>query len=175
MRSFFTLLLSLSIVLSLGSTQLLSQTTTASVVGAVTDPSGTSITGATVKLRHLPSGTVYGAITRKDGRYLITGARIGGPYTLTASMVGRKKAEVTIPSLGLGESRRVDITLEEEAVTGSVIEVTAASSSPINSNRTGASETVGEKQITSFPKLSGLPTILPTNRICWGWYIGRWA
>jgi hypothetical protein len=154
MRQFVTSVLVLVAVFGMGSAKVIAQTTTATVNGVVADPSGQTITGATIRLRHVPSGTVYGAVSRKDGRYSITGARIGGPYALSATMVGRKKVDVGIPSLSLGETRRVDVTLEEESVSKPVIEITASSSSPINSNRTGASETVGEKQITSFPTIS---------------------
>ena len=154
MQRFVTVFMLLAVSWVLVGSPMVAQTTTASVNGIVSDPSGEAITGATVRLRHVPSGTTYGAISRKGGRYSIAGARIGGPYVLSTTMVGRKTAEITIPALALGETRRVDILLEEQAVTGSVVEVTAASTSPINSNRTGASETVGEKQITSFPTIS---------------------
>ena len=130
------------------------QTTTATVNGTVRNEKGETVAGATVKLRHTPSGTVYGASTRKDGRYIVTGLRIGGPYALSVASVGMKTAEYTIQSLALGETRRFDVAMQEGVVEGGAVNVIALNTTPINANLTGASETVSEKVITSFPTIS---------------------
>jgi hypothetical protein len=153
-RSITTLLL-LCAVLSIGQPVVQAQTaTTASVTGVVRDNAGSVLQGATIKLRHTPSGTIYGAVSRKDGRYNVTGARIGGPYVLTTTMVGMTSSDIAIPSLALGETRRIDVKLETSAVETKAVTVTAAASNPINAGRTGASETVSEQQITAFPTIS---------------------
>ncbi|MCK9292367.1 MAG: carboxypeptidase-like regulatory domain-containing protein, partial [Bacteroidales bacterium] len=55
------------------------QITTSSMNGRVTDQEG-PIAGATVVAIHAPSGTSYGTITNADGRFMLTGMRVGGPY-----------------------------------------------------------------------------------------------
>ncbi len=63
------------------------QVTTSSVSGKVTSGSE-DIIGATIKVVHEPSGTVYRAVTNQDGRYSIQGMRPGGPYNVEISYVG---------------------------------------------------------------------------------------
>ena len=62
--------------------------TTGSVGGIVLDAQGGSVPGATILALHEPSGTRYEAVTREDGRYQLPGMRVGGPYTVTASLSG---------------------------------------------------------------------------------------
>jgi len=54
--------------------------TTAAIAGIVTDSSGTPLEAARVIAVHGPSGTTYTASTRTDGRFTISGMRVGGPY-----------------------------------------------------------------------------------------------
>src|SRR5215471_3535791 len=62
--------------------------TTASITGTVKDEQGAVVPGVTVTALHQPSGTSYEAITQADGRYVIPGMRVGGPYTVTATLSG---------------------------------------------------------------------------------------
>src|SRR5512136_3168209 len=62
--------------------------TTGSITGTVVDTQKQAVPGATVAAVHEPSGTRYEATTRADGRFSIPGMRVGGPYTVTASMTG---------------------------------------------------------------------------------------
>jgi hypothetical protein len=153
MRFATTLILVLAVFMAVTPTAH-AQMTTATVNGTVRSDKGDIIAGATVKLRHTPSGTLYGAVSRKDGRYIITGLRIGGPYSMSVASVGMKTAEYTIQSLALGETRKFDVAMQEGVLEGGAVSVVALNTTPINSNLTGASETVSEKVITSFPTIS---------------------
>jgi len=62
--------------------------TTASISGIVLTQTGEPLPGANIVAVHEPSGTVYGTISRIDGRYNLVGLRVGGPYTITVSFVG---------------------------------------------------------------------------------------
>jgi Na+/phosphate symporter len=54
--------------------------TTAAFSGRVVDANGQAVYGANVIATHEPSGSVFGAVTRVDGRFNIPGMRVGGPY-----------------------------------------------------------------------------------------------
>ena len=68
----FLLLFFVIVATSLTSTRLLAQgVTTAAIHGVVTDSKGATLPGATVLVTHVPTGTVYSASTRADGRFNI--------------------------------------------------------------------------------------------------------
>ena len=62
--------------------------TTGAISGVVKDAQGAVIPGATVLAVHQPSGSTYEAVTQADGRFVMPGMRVGGPYTVTASLTG---------------------------------------------------------------------------------------
>ena len=62
--------------------------TTGAISGVVKDAQGAVIPGATVLAVHQPSGSTYEAVTQADGRFVMPGMRVGGPYTITASLPG---------------------------------------------------------------------------------------
>src|SRR5512143_3636827 len=62
--------------------------TTGSITGVVVDAQKQAVPGASVVAVHEPSGTRYEAATRADGRFSIPGMRVGGPYSVTASLSG---------------------------------------------------------------------------------------
>lgn len=80
----------LTVVLALGAaTVAMAQETTARLFGAVTMKSDQSpLPGVSVEAIHVPTGTRYTALTQANGRYTILNARVGGPYTITATISG---------------------------------------------------------------------------------------
>ncbi|NDE62450.1 MAG: carboxypeptidase regulatory-like domain-containing protein, partial [Cyclobacteriaceae bacterium] len=102
------------------------QVTTSSMAGSVKSTSGESLSGATVKITHLPTGTTISAATAANGRYNVSNIQPGGPYTVEVSFVGYKAQTKTEIYLDLGETGRVDFSLisnsqdlKEVVVTGS--------------------------------------------------------
>ena len=59
--------------------------TTGNITGIVTDNQKRPVAGAEVVAIHTPSGTTYESVTRADGRFIIPGMRVGGPYTVVVS------------------------------------------------------------------------------------------
>ncbi len=68
----------------------------------MTDADSRPVEGARITAVHTPSGTQYIGVTRADGKFNIPGMRIGGPYAVSASMIGfarQSRDDITV-SLG---------------------------------------------------------------------------
>src|SRR6185503_4584349 len=127
--------------------------TTASVNGTVTDAKG-PIPGATVTVTHLPTGTVYSTVTRADGRFNLINLRVGGPYTFKVTFIGYKDFVQTDITLSIGQDQRIDSKLEDNTTNLAEVTVSGSGGKVINSNRTGARETVNRQQIDALPTLN---------------------
>ena len=158
MKKFFTtkIVLGAMFVLFtiLSSVQVFAQTTTAAISGTVLDEKGEGLPGANVIAIHEPTGSRYGAATRADGRFNIVNMRVGGPYKVTISFVGYKDDVKTGINLTLSQDLRINSKLETAEAQLEEVKVVAARSSVINSGRTGAATTVGNKQVTTLPTLN---------------------
>jgi hypothetical protein len=120
--------------------------------GLVTDSDGNPIVGATVAALHTPTGTVYTAVSREDGRFNIPAVKVGGPYTVTVSMDPFKTQELKGFTLKLGEDRNLNFKLALETIAE---EITVIASNPIISEgRTGAAQNVSTSIIESMPSIS---------------------
>lgn len=128
------------------------QVTTSGMNGTVTDQNGAPLAGATVIAVHTPSGTQYGAVTNKDGRYNLQGMRTGGPYTVTFSFVGYQTVEFTGISLQLGEYLTRDAKLKDSQELEAV--VVSGVANQFNSNKTGAAQNFNSAVIATVPTIS---------------------
>lgn len=128
--------------------------TTSSMYGTVTDDKGEALPGANIIALHVPSGTQYGTSTRADGKFNITGMRVGGPYKVTVSFVGYNSQSIENLYLELGQNLKVDFKLSESAIQLGDITVVAEKDAIIRSDRTGTSTTVRKENIESLPTIS---------------------
>lgn len=128
--------------------------TTAAINGKVTAQNGEALPGVNVVAVHEPSGTKYGTSTRQDGRYTLPNLRVGGPYTVTASIIGYQKQAATQIYLRLSENLDLNFTMTEEAVQAGEVVVTGERTSVFNSSRTGAATNVTREQIERLPTLT---------------------
>jgi hypothetical protein len=130
---------------------LLRAQTTSAFSGLVTDSDGNPIVGATITALHMPTGTVYTAVSRLDGLFNIPAVKVGGPYTVTVSMDPFKTQEIKGIVLKLGEDRKLTFKLALETIAE---EVTVVASNPIISeSRTGAAQNVSTAVIESMPSI----------------------
>lgn len=86
--------------------QAMAQITTSSLSGKIT-ANNEDVIGATIKVTHEPSGTVYGATTNANGRYSIQGLQPGGPYKVEVSYIGYSSKVLKGVNLPLGQECRV--------------------------------------------------------------------
>ena len=126
------------------------QVTTSGINGIVT-ANGEEVIGATVTAKHVPSGTVYRAVTNVNGRYTITGMRSGGPYEVEVSYIGFQTKQFTGIQLSLGQNTVVDVTLSEGSEMLREIEVVAAARNTMRSDRSGAVTNLNAAQMAAIP------------------------
>ena len=126
--------------------------TTSSMQGTIEDPNGETLIGANVLAVHQPSGTVYGTSTDIEGNYRIPNMRVGGPYKVTVTYTGFTEKAFEGIFLRLGESQRLDITLEESAIELETIQVTA--SAGLTGSNSGASTQITSDDIDAMPTLN---------------------
>jgi len=128
--------------------------TTASLNGTVATQGGEPLIGANVVAIHEPSGSTFGAATRSDGRYNITGIRVGGPYTVTVSYIGYKTAEQKEVYVALGQDLRINFSLSEEAVELAEIVTVAERDAILTASNTGTATNVTTEQIERLPTIT---------------------
>lgn len=158
MRDTLRSLVAVAALLALTAPGVLAQgVTTGSLTGVVTDQGGSPVANASVIAIHLPSGSNYEATTRADGRFLIPGMRVGGPYSVTVAYQGTGNAFEPLSKddvvVNLGVATDLPLTVRSIAVTETVT-VTASASEVFSSTRTGAATTVALEQIGNLPNLS---------------------
>src|SRR5471032_783455 len=85
--------------------------TTGAISGVVKDAQCAVIPGATVLAVHTPSGSTYEQVTQGDGRFVMPGMRVGGPYTVTASLAGFTSEVKNNVAVSLGVTQDLDFGL----------------------------------------------------------------
>lgn len=130
------------------------QVTTSSMNGTITDAQGEPLVGATVVAVHTPSGTQYGTITGKDGRYNMASMRTGGPYTVTFSFVGYQPVAFPDLTLQLGETLTRNAFLKDTQELDAVVVVADGKNSAMNINRAGAVTSITSEEIQLLPSVS---------------------
>jgi hypothetical protein len=133
-------------------TSLNAQVTTSGINGKVSSK-GEPIIGATIIATHIPSGTTYGAVSNGDGRYNISGMRVGGPYTVVVTYVGYGKSTTNNITLSLGENYDLNVVLSEELSTLNEVLVTA-NRTKFTTEKTGAVTNITTNQIENLPTVS---------------------
>jgi hypothetical protein len=150
----FQRLLGALAVVVLSAHTLLAQITGATIIGQVAEESGEGLVGVTIVATHTPSGTIYTAVSRGDGRYTLPNLRVGGPYTLSTTYTGFEGKKVEGIMLSVGQKLPLDVTLKPAATTLGEVVVTGNSDPVLNSERTGASTNIGRQQIATLPTIS---------------------
>lgn len=133
--------------------------TTGGVEGVVSDPQGAGVPGVTVEAVHGPSGTVYTGLTQADGRFQIPGMRVGGPYTVKATLSGFKTETIDDVTVTLGVFTDLTFKLSLASVAQEVT-VTAESDPVFSAARTGPQTALLRVDLATLPTVSGRITDL---------------
>lgn len=128
------------------------QVTTSNMSGRITDAVGPVI-GASVVATHTSSGTSYGTVTNNEGRYNLSGMRVGGPYTLEVFFIGYGTNTTNNIMLSLGENYALNVELTEEAQTIDEVVVSVVRTK-FSNEKTGAVTNITSSQIANLPTVS---------------------
>lgn len=127
--------------------------TTGGVGGFVYGAEDQPLTGASVVAVHVESGTRYSAVSRADGAFSLPNMRVGGPYAVTAEMIGHAARTEEGVFVLLGQTVRVDLHLEARALEIEGIEVEVPAGQGRAAGRTGAATSIGSEQVVALPSI----------------------
>lgn len=132
------------------------QITTSSIVGSIKDSAtGEALIGASIVATHVPSGTRYTTISTKKGEFTIHDMRVGGPYIVIVSFVGFESVTFDDVVLKLAEPFLLDVPLAKKVGTLENVIISTSKRNPIlNSSRTGAATSLGQREIQNLPSIS---------------------
>ncbi len=149
------LLLVLLLVTVYGTNLVYAQGVTSSAMsGTVVDQNGDPLPSATVLVIHLPSGTQYGTTTRENGRFTISGMRVGGPYSVTVSYVGYQNQVQDNVYLTLGVATNLNFIMSDTMIELSEVTVTAQRDAIFSPNRSGAATSIQRESLEMMPTIS---------------------
>src|SRR4029077_5840157 len=120
-------LISLAFLLMLAGVPSARAQVSASIKGAVTDPSGAPVPSAAVKTRNLETGAIRNSITDDAGRYLVLSLPVG-EYEIRITKAGFQDAIRTGIHLVLGEEADVELRLQ---VGVEISQITVTADAPI--------------------------------------------
>lgn len=127
----------------------IAQTTTATIVGTISDPSGGQVPNAKVTARNIDTGLIRSVMTGEDGNYRIEFLPVGNYSIEIIPSSGFKKAFKGDIVLMVNDTARVDFALE----VGQIDEtVTITDETPqINTSSAEIGRTVQSREIENLP------------------------
>src|SRR5215472_7176157 len=137
----------------------LSQVSTSSITGAVTDSSGAVVVGAQVEAKNQETGVVYNAVTTTTGNYSFP-SLAPGSYTITVRQTGFRTYTASDNILTVGAPLVVDVALTVGAVTETVS--VAGSYERLDTTTATVSDVMDTKQVQNLPLNGRNPLALLT-------------
>ncbi|HYW74903.1 MAG TPA: carboxypeptidase-like regulatory domain-containing protein, partial [Pyrinomonadaceae bacterium] len=124
------------------------QVTTATIVGAISDPSGAILPGAQVTARNVDTGLTRTVISGESGAYRLEFLPVGN-YVLEVNANGLQKTTRGGIVLQVNDTVRVDVSL----TVGKVTEVVTITEAPpaVNTSTSELGRTIQSAEITSLP------------------------
>ncbi len=124
------------------------QETSSTLNGIIADNKGAFISGASITVKHEPTGFTTQALSNSKGIFYVTNLKPGGPYTIKISVIGFNEEVYKDVNLGLGNNPEVKVLLQPSATELTEVTVTASGRKNIS-----GSTTVGIRQMTTLPTL----------------------
>jgi hypothetical protein len=128
--------------------------TTAAVSGRVLNENGAPIPGASVSVVNTATGATSRAIAGRDGRYLVQGLDVGGPYSVTARHPGYGAQMRDGQILTLSQNLTLEFRLVRQAFILSTVSVTTETDPIMSADRTGAATVISDSALRRLPSLN---------------------
>src|SRR5450432_3755158 len=138
-------LISLSFLFSFAC--VMAQETTATLSGVISDAKGFPVTGASIVLKHIPTGYTSGTQSNSKGIFSIPNLKPGGPYTVTVSFTGMATQTLENVNLNLGGNPDGNVILLTDDKSLKEVVVTG------NKRGAGSGLTVGKVQMNTLPSI----------------------
>jgi hypothetical protein len=125
------------------------QITTATIVGTISDPGGAAVPAASVTARNIDTGLTRTVVSGEDGFFRLEFLPVGNYEVEVSATSGFKKANQGGIILRVGDTARVDVSLE----IGGLDEVVTVSEAPpeVNTSTAELGRTVQTQEIENLP------------------------
>jgi hypothetical protein len=128
--------------------------TTGAVSGRVIDESGAAIVGASISVVNTATGAASRVTAARDGRYLVQGLEVGGPYSITVRHPGFVSQMRDGQMLTLSQNLTLDFRLQRQTIVLSTVAVTSETDPIMSADRTGAATVVSDSALRRLPSLN---------------------
>ncbi len=123
------------------------QETSSTLSGVISDAKGVPVNGASIVVKHEPTGFTTGAQSNAKGIFILPNLKPGGPYTITISYTGMATQTLDNINLSLGNNPDANVTLKADDKSLKEVVVTGS--------RRGVTSglTVGRTQMNTLPSI----------------------
>lgn len=142
-------LLQISIVAALAAVSAFSQTDQARIVGTVSDTTGAFVMNATVRITNIRTRETRTVQSNQEGRFIVSNLK-PSVYSIAVSSEGFADYEANTIQLLVGQELNLSMTLQAAGTTA-VVDVLAASESPINAASASLSVNVIQREVEDLP------------------------
>jgi hypothetical protein len=142
----------------------LAQSDRGSITGVISDPAGAVVPAAAIEARNTATGGIYQAVSTGTGNYTLSELPTG-PYELSVTVAGFKKFIRQGLGLQVGQTLRIDATLEVGASSESV---TVSATAPLLKTESGElSHNVTSQRVNELPvgQIGGIRNILTVAQL----------
>ena len=148
MRPFLVFGFLATLCLLLSAAPAMAQSELASLTGIVSDPSGSVISGAAIKVTQETTNISSSLTTNADGRYVAPALK-AGVYRVSVSHPGFKSVEHSGVTLQVNQTARLDLQLEVGDVTE---QISVSAEAPLLQTETSSrGEVIDERKIVELP------------------------
>ena len=127
--------------------------TTGAVSGRVLDDTGAAIAGASILVVNTATGATSRVLAARDGRYLVQGLEVGGPYSVTARHPGFVAQMRDGQILAVSQNLTLDFRLQRQTIILSTVTVTTETDPIMSAERTGAATVISDSALRRLPSL----------------------